>query len=56
MSRQDTQSAEQWVNQKEVFTISVLIHCFEVKWSLTFETHFLSESCLNDTINEDQSW
>jgi len=31
MSRQDTQSAEQQVNQKEAFMISVLICCSEVK-------------------------
>ncbi len=31
MSRQDTQSAEQQVNQKEASTISVLIRCSEVE-------------------------
>jgi len=37
MSRQDTQSAEQWVNQKEASTISVLIRRFEVERSSTFK-------------------
>ncbi len=44
MLRQDTQSAEQRVNQKKASTISVLIHCSEVEWSLTFEAHFQQES------------
>ncbi len=53
MSRQDTQSAEQQVNQKEVFMISVLIHCSEVKWSSTFEAHFQwKSSTLFDNENE----
>ncbi len=44
MSRQDTQSAEQQVNQKEASTISVLIHHSEVERSLTFKAHFQQES------------
>ncbi len=53
MSRQDTQSAEQWVNQKEAFTISVSIRCSEVEWSLTFEAHSQWESStLSDNENE----
>ncbi len=53
MSRQDTQSAEQWVNQKEASTISVLIRCFEVERSSTFKAHFQWESStLSDNENE----
>ncbi len=43
-SCQDTQSAEQWINQKEASTISILICCFEVEWSSTFKAHFQRES------------
>ncbi len=53
MSRQDTQSAEQQVNQKEASTISALIHCFEVERSSTFKAHFQWESStLSDNENE----
>ncbi len=53
MSHQDTQSAEQQVNQKETFTISVLICCSEVEWSSTFKAHFQWESStLSDNENE----
>ncbi len=53
MTRQDTQSAEQQVNQKEASTISVLIHCSEVEWSSTFEAHFQRESStLSDNEND----
>ncbi len=44
MSRQDTQSAEQRVNQKEAFMISVLICCSEVERSSIFEAHSQWES------------
>ncbi len=39
MLRQDTQSAEQQVNQKETSTISVSTHHSEVERSLTFKAH-----------------
>ncbi len=53
MPRQDTQSAEQQVNQKEAFTISVLIRRSEVERSSTFEAHFQRESStLSDNENE----
>jgi len=53
MSRQDTQSAEQWVNQKEASTISVSIHRSEVEQSLTFEARSQRESStLSDNENE----
>ncbi len=53
MSCQDTQSAEQRVNQKEASTISVLIRCSEVEWSSTFEAHFQQESStLSDNENK----
>ncbi len=48
MSRQDTQSVEQQVNQKEA-----LIRCSEVERSSTFEAHFQRESStLSDNENE----
>jgi len=48
MSRQDTQSAEQQVNQKEA-----LIHHSEVERSSTFEAHSQRESStLSDNENE----
>jgi len=48
MSRQDTQSAEQRVNQKEAS-----IRCSEVERSSTFEAHFQRESStLSDNENE----
>jgi len=53
MSRQDTQSAEQQVNQKEASIISISIHCSEVEWSLTFKAHSQQESStLSDNENE----
>ncbi len=53
MSCQNTQSAEQWVNQKEASTISVSIRCSEVEQSLTFEAHFQRESStLSDNEND----
>ncbi len=52
MTHQDTQSAEQQVNQKEAFTISVLIHRFEVERSSTFKTHFQQES---STLSENEN-
>ncbi len=53
MSRQDTQSAEQQVNQKEASTISVLIRRSEVERSSTFEAHSQRESStLSDNENE----
>ncbi len=44
MLRQDTQSAEQQVNQKEAFMISVSIRRSEVEQSSTFEAHSQQES------------
>jgi len=53
MLRQDTQSAEQQVNHEEASTISVLIHCFKVKRSSTFEAHSQRESStLSDNEND----
>ncbi len=53
MSRQDTQSAEQQVNQKEAFTISVSIRRSEVEWSSTFEARSQRESStLSDNKND----
>ncbi len=53
MSRQDTQSVEQRVNQKEASTISVLIRCSEVERSSTFEAHSQRESfILSDNEND----
>ncbi len=52
MTHQDTQSAEQQVNQKEAFTISVLIHRFEVERSSTFKAHFQQES---STLSENEN-
>ena len=52
MSRQDTQSAEQRVNQKEASTISALIRCSEVEWSSTFEAHSQRES---STLSENEN-
>ena len=53
MSRQDTQSAEQQVNQKETSTISILIHHSEVERSSTFKAHFQQESStLSDNKND----
>jgi len=53
MTRQDTQSAEQRVNQKEASTISVSIRRSEVERSLTFEARFQRESStLSDNENE----
>jgi len=53
MSHQDTQSAEQRVNQKEASIILVLIHCFKVERNSTFEAHFQRESSiLSDNENE----
>ncbi len=53
MSRQDTQSAEQQVNQKEASMISVLIRRSEVERSSTFKAHFQRESStLSDNKNE----
>jgi len=52
MSCQDTQSVEQWVNQKEASMISVSIYCFEVERSSTFKAHFQWESStLSDNEN-----
>jgi len=52
MSHQDTRLAEQQVNQKETFTISVLIRCSEVERSLTFKAHFQWEfSTLSENEN-----
>ncbi len=44
MIRQDTQSAEQRVNQKEASTILVSIRRSEVERSSTFEARFQRES------------
>ena len=53
MSHQDTQSAEQQVNQKETFTISILIRYSEVEQSSTFKAHFQQESStLSDNKND----
>jgi len=53
MTRQDTQSAEQRVNQKEASTISVLIRRSEVERSSTFEARSQRESStLSDNGNE----
>ncbi len=53
MPRQDTQSAEQWVNQKEASTISVLIRRSEVERSSTFKAHSQRESStLSDNEND----
>ncbi len=53
MSHQDTQSAEQQVNQKEASMISVLIHHSEVEWSSTFKAHSQRESStLSDNEND----
>jgi len=53
MSHQDTQSAEQRVNQKEASIISVLIHCSEVERNSTFEAYFQRESStLSDNKNK----
>ncbi len=52
MSHQDTQSAEQQVNQKETFMISVSIHHFKVERSLTFEAHSQWES---STLSENEN-
>jgi len=53
MPRQDTQSAQQRVNQKEASTISVSIRCSEVERSSTFKAHFQRESStLSDNENE----
>ncbi len=53
MSRQDTQSAEQWVNQKEASTISVSIRRSEVEQSSTFEARSQWESStLSDNENK----
>jgi len=53
MTRQDTQSAEQRVNQKEASTISVSIRRSEVERSSTFEARFQRESStLSDNENE----
>jgi len=50
---QNTQSAEQWINQKETSMISVSIHHSEVEWSSTFKAHFQWESfTLFDNENE----
>jgi len=52
MTRQDTQSAEQRVNQKEASTISVSIRRSEVERSSTFEARFQRESStLSDNEN-----
>ncbi len=52
MLRQDTQSAEQQVNQKEAFTTSVSIRRLKVERSSTFEAHFQQESStLSDNEN-----
>ncbi len=53
MIRQDTQSAEQRVNQKEASTISVSIRRSEVERSLTFEARSQRESStLSDNENK----
>ncbi len=53
MSHQNTQSAEQQVNQKETSTISILIHHSEVERSSTFKAHFQQESStLSDNKND----
>jgi len=53
MPRQDTQSAEQRVNQKEASTISVLIRRSEVERSSTFKAHSQRESStLSDNEND----
>jgi len=53
MTRQDTQSAEQRVNQKEASTISVSIRRSEVERSSTFEARSQRESStLFDNENE----
>jgi len=52
MTRQDTQSAEQRVNQKEASTISVSIRRSEVERSLAFEARSQRESStLSDNEN-----
>jgi len=52
MLRQNTQSAEQQVNQKETSMISVSIRRSEVEWSSTFEAHFQRKSStLSDNEN-----
>jgi len=53
MTRQDTQSAEQRVNQKEASTISVSVRRSEVERSSTFEARYQQESStLSDNENE----
>ncbi len=53
MTRQDTQPAEQWANQKEASTISVSVRRSEVERSSTFEARFQRESStLSDNENE----
>jgi len=53
MSRQDTQLAEQQINQKEASMISVLIRRSEVERSSTFEACSQRESStLSDNENE----
>ncbi len=52
MLRQDTQSAEQRVNQKEASMISALIRCSEVEQSSTFEVHSQRES---STLSENEN-
>ncbi len=53
ITRQDTQSAEQQVNQKETFMILVSIHHSEVERSSTFKAYFQRESStLSDNENK----
>jgi len=53
MLRQDTQSAEQRVDQKEASTTSVSIRRLKVERSSTFEAHFQRESStLSDNEND----
>ncbi len=53
MSHQDTQSAEQWINQKKAFMISASIRCSEVERSSTFKAHSQWESStLSDNENK----
>jgi len=53
MLRQDTQSAEQRVNQKEASTTFISIRHSEVKQSLTFEARSQRESStLSDNEND----
>jgi len=53
MPRQDTQSAEQQVNQKEASTISVSIRRSKVERSSTFKAHSQRESsALSDNEND----